>query len=234
MLPPSWKVAWGAALGATFSGNAPLSTTVASSIETADGWGLKFRIAVCLRWQRRHADARISWFLLRAGSMGLRKLLGEECKAGNNRAAHSTDQYAEAFCASNIAESMGKITMLKCKSLRFGHGKSGAKQKHCQENRGEAIYSLRSASAPSTSTASQTPPQHYLRVPRANLAEVRGAGWLTSSQWARAPSESAIRPAISAIPALPASGLDTDESGPNHRDRDGHRARLSALDTFDR
>jgi hypothetical protein len=30
--------------------------------------------------QRRHADARISWFLLRAGSMGQRKLLGEERK----------------------------------------------------------------------------------------------------------------------------------------------------------
>src|SRR6266550_9567289 len=33
-----------------------------------------------LRWQRRHADARISWFLLRAGSMGERKLLGGEPK----------------------------------------------------------------------------------------------------------------------------------------------------------
>ena len=48
--------------------------------------------------------------------MGLRKLLGgEDRKAGNNRAAHSTDQYAEAFCASKIAESIGKITMLECK-----------------------------------------------------------------------------------------------------------------------
>src|SRR4029077_18713680 len=101
-------------------------------------------------------------------------------------------------------------------------------------NRGEAFYTVWSASAASTSTASQTPLQHCLHMPRANLAEVRGAGWLTSSQWARALSESAIRRAISSIPALPASGLDTDESGPNHRDRDGHRPRLSALDTFDK
>jgi hypothetical protein len=48
--------------------------------------------------------------------MGLRQLLGgEERKAGNNRAADSTYQYAEAFCASKIAKSIGKITMLKCK-----------------------------------------------------------------------------------------------------------------------
>jgi hypothetical protein len=68
-----------------------------------------------LRWQRRHADARISWFLLRAGSMVPRKLLGEDRKRETAGAACSTNHYAEAFCASTIAKSIGKITMLKCK-----------------------------------------------------------------------------------------------------------------------
>jgi len=46
---------------------------------------------------------------------GLENSWGKERKAGNNRAAHSTDQSAEAFCASKIAKSVGKVTMSKCK-----------------------------------------------------------------------------------------------------------------------
>ena len=65
------------------------------------------------------------------------------------------------------------------------------------------------------------------RTRPANPAAVREAGWRALSRWARGPCESANLSARSAIPAPPASGSDTGESGPSHRGRDGHRLRPS-------